>query len=84
MGFVPCQSDPDVWMKDCGSHYKYVCVYVDNLAVMMKDPNKFFVDLKKIGGYGLKGEGKIKYHIGGNFFCDPDGTLVYSAKTYVN
>jgi hypothetical protein len=84
MDFVPCLSDPDVWMKNCGSYYEYVCVYVDDLAVMMKNPDKFFVDLKKIGGYGLKGEGEIKYHIGGDFFRDPDGTLVYSAKTYVN
>jgi hypothetical protein len=84
MGFTPCKSDPDVWMKDCGLHYEYVCVYVDDLAVMMKDPDKFFADLKKISGFGLKGEGDIKYHIGGDFFRDPDGTLVYSAKTYVD
>ena len=84
LGFKPCKSDPDVWMKNCGSYYEYVCVYVDDLAVMMKDPDKFFVDLKKQGGYGLKGEGEIKYHIGGDFFRDPDGTLVYSAKTYVD
>jgi hypothetical protein len=84
MKFVPCRSDPDVWMKDCGSYYKYICVYVDNLAIMMKDPDKFFADLKKIGSYGLKGEGDIKYHIEGDFFRDPDETLAYSAKPYVN
>jgi len=42
MGFLPCKADPDVWMKDCGTHYEYVCVYVDDLAVMMKDPSAFF------------------------------------------
>ena len=78
LGFIPCKSDPDVWMKDCGAYYEYVCVYVDDLAVMMKDPEQFFKDLKKVGGYGLKGEGEIKYHIGGDFFRDPDGTLVYA------
>jgi hypothetical protein len=45
MGFLPCKADPDVWMKDCGTHYEYVCVWVDNLAVMMKDPSLFFEGL---------------------------------------
>jgi hypothetical protein len=32
MGFYPCKADPDVWMKDLGTHYGFVCVYVDDLA----------------------------------------------------
>jgi hypothetical protein len=33
MQFLPCKADPDVWMKDCGTHYGYVCVYVDDLLL---------------------------------------------------
>ena len=29
MGFKPCQADPDLWYRDMGDHYDYVCVYVD-------------------------------------------------------
>jgi hypothetical protein len=47
MQFFPYKADPDVWMKDCGTHYEYVCVYVDDLAVMMKEPSAFFAELKE-------------------------------------
>ena len=28
MGYLPCVGDGDVWMKDMGDHYDYVCVYM--------------------------------------------------------
>ena len=64
LGFTPVISDADVWIHDCGSYYEYICVYVDDLAVMVKDPEQFFTDLKRIGGYQLKGVGPIKCHVG--------------------
>ena len=48
---------------------------------MMKDPSDFFAALKQ-QKYKLKGVGEISYHLGGDFFCDPDGTLAWEAKTY--
>jgi hypothetical protein len=27
MEFFPCKADPDVWMKDCGTHYEYIYVF---------------------------------------------------------
>jgi hypothetical protein len=81
MKFRPCKADPNVWMKDCGTHYEYVCVYVDNLAVMMKDPSDFFAALKQ-RKYKLKGVGEIFYYLGGDFYRDPDGILAWGAKTY--
>jgi hypothetical protein len=41
MQFFPCKADPDVWMMDCDTCYKYVCVHVDDLAIMMKEPSAF-------------------------------------------
>jgi hypothetical protein len=82
MGFKPCFADPDVWMKDCLTHYEYCCVYVDDLAVMMKTPKDFFIALKE-RKYKLKGVGEIEYHLGGDFYRDPDSTLVWGAKTYI-
>ena len=81
--FLERPGRPDVWMKDCGTHYnKYaVCVYVDNLAVMMKESSDFFANLK-VWKYELKGVGEISHHLGGDFFRDPDGTLAWGAKTY--
>ena len=41
-GFVPSKADRDLWMKDCGTHYEYICTYVDDLLGAMKDPAAFF------------------------------------------
>ena len=56
---------------------------MDDLAVMCKNPDQFFSELKRIGNYQLKGNDLIKYHIGGDFYRDADGILCYGAKTYV-
>ena len=49
MGFKPSKADPDIWMKSSkdGSHYEYIAVYVDDLAICMKDPKAFCDTLKK-------------------------------------
>jgi hypothetical protein len=75
MGYTPGKADPDVWINDCGTHYEYVCVYVDNLVVMGIDPDQFFKTLTETYGYKLKGVGNPACHLGGNFFRDKDGTL---------
>ena len=48
MGFKPSKADPDIWMKSSkdGSHYEYIAVYVDDLAICMKDPKAFCDTLK--------------------------------------
>jgi Reverse transcriptase (RNA-dependent DNA polymerase) len=83
MGYFPCKADPDVWMKDCITHYEYVCVYVDDLMVIGKNPKDFLDTLTEKYHYQLKGVGKPSYHLGGDFFRDPDGTLAWGASTYV-
>jgi hypothetical protein len=49
MGFKPSYVDPDIWMHDAGSSYEYVCSYVDDLMVILKEPEAFFANLKKRG-----------------------------------
>jgi hypothetical protein len=41
LDFFPCKADPDVWMRQNGEHYEYIAVYVDDLAIAMKDPQAF-------------------------------------------
>jgi hypothetical protein len=77
-------ANPDVWMKDFGTHYEYVCVFVDDLAMAMMDPKAFTDLLKSKYNYKLKGVGEISYHLGADFYCDADGTLCMGAKTYVS
>jgi hypothetical protein len=81
--FYPCKADPYFWMNDYGNHYEFVCVYVDDLTCVMKNPKLFFQELRS-QGYKLKGAGEITYHLGGDFFRDPDCTLAcWGAKTYI-
>ena len=41
--FKPPKADPDIWMRSSndGTHYEYIAVYVDDLAICMKDPQTF-------------------------------------------
>ena len=41
-------------MKDMETHYEYVCVYVDDLLAIMKDPASFFDTLTSRYNYNLK------------------------------
>ena len=83
MDFFPCKCDPDLWMRDAGDTYEYVCVYVDDLMAIMKDPQAFFDALTGKYQYKLKGVGEPAYHLGGNFSRNADGTLVWGARTYI-
>ena len=84
MGFIPCYADSDVWLRDMGTHYDYVCTYVDDLCACMSDPQKFYDDLQKDPwNYKLSGVGEPKYHLGGDFGRDPDGTLTWGPKKYI-
>jgi hypothetical protein len=50
----------------------------------MKNPQEFMDALQSTPhNYKLKGVGPPKYHLGGDFFRDSDGTLCYGAQTYV-
>ena len=83
MGFMPCLNEQDLWMRDAGTHWEYVCVYVDDLLVIMGDPAEFFKILNTKYKYQLKGVEEPNYHLGGNYSRDPDGTLSWGAKRYI-
>eukprot|EP00957_Ditylum_brightwellii_P053256 4038058-Ditylum_brightwellii.AAC.1 len=84
MGFIPSLCDPDVWYRDAGHCYEYICTYVDDLLVAMKEPSTFMEALQSDPyNYKLKGVGPPRYHLGGDFFKDPDGTLCYGCQTYI-
>ena len=85
MGFKPSKADPDIWMKPSkdGSHYEYIAVYVDDLAICMKDPKAFCDTLKEKYKLKLKGVGPINYHLGCGYTRDEDGTLVADPRKYV-
>ena len=85
MGFKPSRADPDIWMKSSkdGSHYEYIAVYVDDLAICMRDPKSFCDTLKEKYKQKLKGFGPINYHLRCGYTRDEDGTLVADPRKYV-
>jgi hypothetical protein len=81
MGFRPSMADPDLRIKDCGTHYEYVAIYVDDLIFVSKDPMKYIEQLKF--EYEMKGVGAPEYYLGGNVDIGTDGSMYWSAKTYI-
>ena len=87
LGYFPCQAENDIWMKEKEDHYEYICVYVDDLIIMARDPMKIIEKLKKISGYSLKGVGEPEYYLGGDIKREENGKghkkTILSAKTYI-
>ena len=75
MGFFISRADNDVWMRRNGDVYEYIAVYVDDLAIVAKDPQGICDILTNKYSYKLKGVGPITHHLGCDFGRDPDGTL---------
>jgi hypothetical protein len=83
MGFFPTKADHDIWMKDCGDHYTYIVLYVDDLLIAAKDPSIYTKELEERFGFKLKGTGPTSYHLGIDYFRDEDGTLCMAPKKYI-
>ena len=83
LGFAPSKADSDVWMRACPDYYEYICVYVDDLAIAMREPQVFIDALVNTYGYKLKGVGPMSYHLGADIYRDSDGTLCFGAKSYI-
>jgi hypothetical protein len=45
MGFIPSKADQDVWMRDAGDCWEYICIYVDDICASLKDPKQFYTEL---------------------------------------
>ena len=70
-------------MRDCGDHYDYIGVYVDDLEIASKEANKIIEELEITHKFKLKGTGPMTYHLGCDFSRDEDGTLGMSPKKYL-
>ena len=64
MKYLPSKADPDLWIKDCGTHYEYIARYVDDVLAFGKDPMSMILELCK--DYILKGIGQPEYYLGGD------------------
>ena len=83
LGFFPCKSEPDIWMRKLGNIYEYVAVYVDDLAIAMKNPKDLVDILEGKPKFKTKGTGPISFHLGMDFARDDDNTLCLSSSKYI-
>ena len=68
-----------------GTCYEYIAVYVDDLAIVAKDPQAFCNELKKKYNLKLKGVGPLEYHLGLHIQEKTlNGTLAADPRRYVN
>jgi hypothetical protein len=92
MGFKPCKMEPDIWLRrvdpgdddpDGEPHYEYIAVYVDDLAIVSKDPENIIRVLEDTYKFKLKGTGPISFHLGCDFVREEGGTLCIKPTKYI-
>jgi Reverse transcriptase (RNA-dependent DNA polymerase) len=59
-------------------------VYVDDLAIAMKNPKELADILEKQLKFKLKGTGPISFHLGMDFTRDEDNTFCISPTKYID
>ena len=86
LGFVPSLAEGSIFMRKCptADHYEYVATYVDNLAIIMKDPQSLIDQLMAAPhNFKLKGSGPLNFHLRCGFSCDKDGKLYMDPGKYI-
>ena len=85
MDFKPSRADQCIWLKknEKLNIYEYIAVYVDDLCIAAKDPKEIINVLKSKYHLRVKGDGPLTYHLGADYFQDPDGTMVSQPKKYI-
>ena len=75
LSFVPSLAKASIYMRRCptGDHFEYIATYIDDLAVIMKDPQSLINQLI-VAPYQLKESGPLNFRLGCEFSCDSTGT----------
>ena len=84
MGFFASLAYPCIWIRQVNDHYKYIAVYVDDLAIASKDPASIIRALTEGYKFKLKGTGPIEFHLGCNFFLDNEGVPCFASCKYID
>ena len=58
-------------------------MYVDDLCIAAQDPKEIINILKSKYHLKVKGDGRLTYHLGADYFQDPDGTMESPPKKYI-
>ena len=86
LGFVPPLAKALIYMRKCptSDHYKYIATYVDDLAIIMKDPQSLIDQLKAVPyNFKMKVLRPLNFHLGCGFSCDNNGSLYMDPGKYI-
>ena len=85
MNFTPSRADQCIWLKKSIklNLYEYITEYVDDLCIAAQDPKEIINILKLKYKLKVKGDGPLTYHLGADYYQDPDGTMVSQPKKYI-
>ena len=86
MNILPSKADPCIWLRKAPilMCYEYIAVYVDDLCIAAESPSAIIQIFKSKYHLKVKGDGKLTYHLGADYFEDPDGTFVCQPKKYID
>ena len=74
-------------MRKCpnGNFYEYIGTYVDDLCLVMKNPQEFLKKLEsKPYEFKLKGSDPLTFHFGCGFSRDSSGILCMAPDKYID
>ena len=63
--------------------YEYIAVYVNDLCIAAQNPKELINILKSKYQLKVEDDGPLTYHLGADYFHDPDGTMVCQPKKYI-
>ena len=58
----------------CNTKYEYDAIYVDDLLIACDSPEEITQTWKNKFNLKTKGDGPLEYHLGCDYYLDPDGT----------
>ena len=80
-------AESTIYMRKCPTvdHYEYVATYVDDLCIIMKNPQSLLDQLMApLYNFKLKGSGELAFHLGCGFKRDNTNTLCMDPGKYVD
>ena len=86
MNVLPSRADPCIWLRKAPNLrcYEYIAVYVDDLCIAAESPSAIIQIFKSKYHLNVKEDGRLTYHLGADYFEDPDGTFVSQPKKYID
>ena len=80
------KADPCIWLRKAPNLrcYEYIAVYVDDLCIVAESFSAIIRILKSKYHLKVKGDGKLTYHLGADYFENPDGAFVSQPKRYID